>query len=399
VVKKVGMRACRYDDVPYWRHNRFNNDEVIREESQMGRSAMEIMSSALKKYNYFSSFSDGALEALAGKIKLIKFSAGSLIVKEGSMGDAFYFVKQGQLEITKKTKSGEVAKLSVIGSGQGFGEMALLTCSVRSSSVRAITDVELFELSKSTFEDVVLQESAFKSMLYQKTRDHMRFNRIKTLQPFQLLEPAKMYAAMEKMIEKKYATGEDIITQGEKGDFYYIIKSGRVSVLKKKKGEEEYRQIAVLSEGDAFGEEALIRDDPRNATCRAEEGTTVLALNKKDFDQIVKAAFMENIFPEEIPLETYLDDFVVIDARIPAEYEDEHIYGAINIPVEVLREKCAEFDKSKQYITYCLNDSRGMVATFLLRNRGFNSRCLRGGVSGWMGEVVTGSDGVQMPGK
>jgi len=360
---------------------------------------MELLSSDLKKYDYFSGFSDGALEVLAGKIKVVNFPAGSQILKEGSVGDAFYFVKQGQLEVTKKTKSGEVAKLSVVGSGQGFGEMALLTCSVRSSSVHVVTDVELFELSKADFEEVVLQESAFRSMLYQKVEEHIQFNRIKTLQPFRLLEPARMYAVLEKMLEKKYAAGEDIITQGDKGDFYYIIKSGRVAVLKKKKGEEEYKQIAALGDGDAFGEEALIRDDPRNATCRAVEETAVLALNKKDFDQIVKAAFMENIFPEEIPLETYLNDFVVIDARIPAEYDEEHIYGAINIPVEVLREKCAEFDKSKQYITYCLNDSRGMVATFLLRNRGFNSRCLRGGVSGWLGEVVTGSDGVQMPGE
>lgn len=360
---------------------------------------MELLSSDLKKYNYFSGLSDGALEALSGKIRIVIFSAGCQIVKEGSTGDAFYFVKQGQLEVTKKTKSGEVAKLSVIGSGQGFGETALLTCSVRSSSVTAMTDVELFELSKADFEDVVLQESAFRSMLYQKAKEHIQFNRIKTLQPFQLLEPARMYMVMEKMIEKKYASGENIITQGARGDFYYIIRSGRVAVLKKKKGEEEYKQIVVLGKGDAFGEEALIRDDPRNATCRAVEETTVLALNKEDFDQIVKAAFMENIFPEEIPLETYLDDFIVIDARIPAEYEEEHIYGAINIPVEVLREKCAEFDKSKQYITYCLNDSRGMVATFLLRNRGFDSRCLRGGVSAWLGEVVTGSDGIQMPGR
>jgi len=360
---------------------------------------MKLLSSDLKKYNYFSSFSDGALEALAGNIKLVNFPAGSRVLEEGSVGDAFYFVKQGQLEVTKKTKSGGVTKLSVIGSGQGFGEMALLTCSVRSSSVTAITDVELFQLPKADFEDVVLQEAAFKSMLYQKAREYMQFNRIKTLQPFQLLEPARMYAVLERMIEKKYAPGEDIITQGDKGDFYYIIKTGRVAVLKKRKGEEEYKQIAVLGEGEAFGEEALIRDDPRNATCRAMGETTVLALNKKDFDQIVKASFLDNIFPEDIPLDTYLDEFVVIDARIPAEYEEEHIYGAVNIPVEVLRQKCTEFDRSKQYITYCLNDSRGMVAAFLLKNRGFNAKCLRGGVSGWMGEVVTSSDGVHLPGK
>lgn len=62
--------------------------------------------------------------------------------------------------MTKRTKSGQDAKLSVIGSGQGFGEMTLLTCSVRSSSVSAITDVMLYELPKTDFEDIVLHDSA-----------------------------------------------------------------------------------------------------------------------------------------------------------------------------------------------------------------------------------------------
>jgi len=92
-----------------------------------------------------------------------------------------------------------------------------------------------------------------------------------------------------------------------------------------------------------------------------------------------------------------MEEFIFIDARIPAKYEEEHIAGAINIPIEILRSKCREFEPGKKYITHCLNDSRGMVAAFLLKNRGFDATCLRGGVSGWMGEVVTGSDGVHMP--
>ncbi len=41
----------------------------------------------------------------------------------------------------------------------------------------------------------------------------------------------------------------------------------------KKKGEQEAKPVAVLTEGNAFGEEALIHDDSRNATCRAIEET------------------------------------------------------------------------------------------------------------------------------
>lgn len=355
-----------------------------------------LSSQTLRQYSYFSGLSDSALEELSKKLEIVDLPAGTQIIKQGTLPDFFYFVKKGEVEVIKETPSGRTAKLSVVSSGQGFGEVAMLTCSHRASSVIAKTDVTLYRLSMLNFDDIIMTYSAFTTALEKKIQSYSQYNKIKTLQPFALLEPAMMYIVMEKMIEKKYAPGENIITQGEKGDFYYIIKSGRVAVLKKKKGDGDYKQIALLGEGDAFGEEAPIRDDPRNATCQAIEETKVFALNKKDFD-LVKTAFLENIFPEDISIDTYLNDFVIIDARVPAEYEEEHILGAVNIPVEELRHTCSEFDKSKQYITYCLNDSRGMVAAFLLRNRGFNAKCLRGGISGWEGAIETGSDGIHLP--
>lgn len=357
---------------------------------------MVLQISDLRKYKYFSSLSDNSLGVLSQKLKKVDFAAGREIIKEGVAGDAFYFVKQGRLEVTKKTLSGQEAKLSVIGSGQGFGEMALLTCSARFCTVHALTAVTLYQLSKKDFEDIVLHETAFKNMLLRKAEEYSHYNKIKTLQPFALLEPDKMYALLSRMSEKTFALGEDIIVQGEKGDYYYIVKSGRVAVLKKSK-DGEVKQVAILTEGDGFGEEALIRDDPRNATCRAIEETTVYALDKVDFAQILKTSFLENIFSEEIPLDTYLEKYIIIDARVPSEYEEEHISGAVNIPVEVLRLKYAELDPAKKYITYCTNDARGMVAAFLLKNHGFDAKCLRGGVSGWEGPVVASHDGVHLP--
>jgi CRP-like cAMP-binding protein len=345
----------------------------------------------LKKYNYFRNLSHDSLEILSQKFNVITLPKGTEISKEGHLADSFYFVKQGRLEVTKNTKYG-LAKLSIITSGQGFGEVALLTSSIHSASVRALTEVTLYQLPKTDFESILNHESAFKNVLLKRAGEIAHYDKIKTLQPFVLLEPDRMYALLARMIEKTYALGEDIIVQGEKGDYYYIVKSGRVSVLKKSKGEQEEKQVAVLVEGNGFGEEALIRDDPRNATCRALEETTVYALDKIDFDQILKSAFLDNIFSEDISVQTYRDKYVIIDARVPIEYEQEHIEGALSIPVEALRQKYTELDPTRAYLTYCTNDSRGMVAAFLLKNRGFNAKCLRGGLSSWEGPVAAGPE-------
>jgi CRP-like cAMP-binding protein len=359
---------------------------------------MSLKSSDLRKYRYFSTLSHAAFESLSATLAEVSFPPRTEIIKEGTAGDYFYFVKSGRLEVTKTTKSGQEAKLAVISSGQGFGEMAILTGSNRFCSVRTLTGVTLYRLSKTDFEEITRYESSFRNMLFKKAEEYSEYNKIKVLQPFALLEPDKMYAVLARMVEKTYSLGEDIIVQGEKGDFYYVIKSGRVAVLKKKKGEQETKQLAVLGEGDAFGEEALIRSDPRNATCRAIEETTVYALDKVDFTQVMQASFIDNIFVEDISTENYLDKYVVIDARVPKDYEAEHIKGAINIPMEILRQKYDELDRTKSYITYCsINDSRGMTSAFLLKNYGFNAKCLRGGVSSWEGPIVrAGDEGVRV---
>lgn len=357
---------------------------------------MTISSAELKKYRFFSDLSEGARQTLSSMLREVRVPRGTNVLREDETAESFFFVKQGRLEVTKHAHDGQEAKISVISSGQGFGETALLTCSVRTCSVHAQTDALLYELTKKDFGAILLHEAAFKHMLCRKAEDHTQYNRIKTMQPFALLEPDKMYILMHRMTERTYGLGEDIVVEGERGDFYYIVKSGRVAVLKQK-GEPEQRQVAMLTEGDGFGEEALIRDDPRNATCRALEETTVFALDKADFNQIVKASFLDYIYAEDIDLESYRRKYVIIDARILPEYEEEHIEGALSIPVEVLRSKCAALDPGTDYITYCTNDSRGMVAAFLLRNHGLKARCLRGGMGSWTGPLVRGCDGVYRP--
>jgi CRP-like cAMP-binding protein len=357
---------------------------------------MAFHTSDLKKYNFFFSLSDRSLEFLSQKFIIKSLPKGAEVTREGDPADHFYFIKQGRLEVTRNTKYG-LARLSVITSGQGFGEIAILTGSMRSASIRALTEATLYQLAKPDFETIMREEPAFKNALLKRARDLSFYDKIKTLQPFVLLDPDKMYALQARMVKKTYSLGDDIIVQGEKGDYYYIIKSGRVAVLKKKKGEDSAKQAAILYEGDGFGEEALIRDDPRNATCRAIEETTVYAIDKVDFDKCLRSEFLDNIFAEDITVQTYREKYVVIDARVPPEYEQEHIEGAFSIPIEVLRDKYRELDPRKAYITYCTNDSRGMVAAFLLKNHGFNARCLRGGISSWEGPVATGNGNVQAP--
>jgi CRP-like cAMP-binding protein len=113
----------------------------------------EVSYKGLKKYCYFSNLSHNALEVLSKKLQIVEHPAGTHIIREGEPADAFYMVKKGEVEVSKKTPTGKSTILSIKGDGEGFGEMALLTCSPRIASVAAKTDVILLKLLKSDFED------------------------------------------------------------------------------------------------------------------------------------------------------------------------------------------------------------------------------------------------------
>lgn len=65
------------------------------------------------------------------------------------------------------------------------------------------------------------------------------------------------------------------------------------------------------------------------------------------------------------------DLYTVIDVRSRGDYDKGHIPGAIHIPHEELKERAAEFDKSRKYITHCNKGTTGNAAQNLLINMGF----------------------------
>jgi ATP-binding cassette subfamily B protein len=80
--------------------------------------------------------------------------------------------------------------------------------------------------------------------------------------------------------------GYEIIKQGDPGDAFYLIASGKVSVWMKK-GFRGKAQVASLGPDEFFGEMALISHEPRNATVVAEDITELFILQRYDFDKIL----------------------------------------------------------------------------------------------------------------
>jgi peroxiredoxin family protein/rhodanese-related sulfurtransferase/TusA-related sulfurtransferase len=70
---------------------------------------------------------------------------------------------------------------------------------------------------------------------------------------------------------------------------------------------------------------------------------------------------------------------VLLDVRTDIEFENGHLEGAINIPVDELRERMNELDKNKEILEYCQVGIRGYIAARILSQNGFKVKNLTGG--------------------
>jgi CRP-like cAMP-binding protein len=82
------------------------------------------------------------------------------------------------------------------------------------------------------------------------------------------------------------AAGTVIFRQGDLGDKFYLIRTGRVRVFREDASLET--ELSVLQAGDDFGEMALFMDEPRSATVAALEETRLMVLSKEQFQSILK---------------------------------------------------------------------------------------------------------------
>lgn len=183
---------------------------------------------------------------------------------------------------------------------------------------------------------------------------------------------AQIFASMEPV---SFHPGDVVLRQGDVGDYYYVITDGRVQVVLQDDNDLNEEELAQLGAGRAFGEEALVSGEPRNATVRALTRCSLMRLSGAAFAKLLKAPLLREAALGDITLEVQL-----IDVRLPSEFQHGHLPGAINIPLGRLRQQAATLDPRRAYWVYCDTGRRSASATYLLSERGFDVKLVRGGV-------------------
>ena len=221
------------------------------------------------------------LQEIGHVFTLRRYAPNQVVFREGETSSMFYFIKSGQVLISKKNQNGDDEPLGVLKEGQFFGEIGLLEEMERTATVTALVDLEVFQLGAERFRHLVKSSAAFSSILSEVSKNRL----LKQVSIFKELDDQSLLAVQKLLIEKIYPEKTVVFNENDPPDALYIIVKGGVRVSKRTKSDRDMT-LAFLGQGDFFGELGLIEPEPRSATVVTTEPSKLLVLTREDFQPL-----------------------------------------------------------------------------------------------------------------
>ncbi|CAG9854016.1 unnamed protein product [Phyllotreta striolata] len=196
--------------------------------------------------------------------------ANDVIIKEGNTGSHMYVSIRGTFEI-KTSRSKNITTFEDV---RIFGELAILYDAKRMATIRAVTDATVWVLDAPVYHRILVKYN------YKEHDERVDF-----LIRCDVLRDSgekmlKMLASA--LVSEQYPGGKVIIKEGDKGNKFYIVRAGTVTVTKEGQG-----NLGSFGKGYYFGERALLEETRRQATVTADDPLVeCLAISRKLFIEI-----------------------------------------------------------------------------------------------------------------
>ena len=175
---------------------------------------------------------------------------------------------------------------------------------VRAELIRAGIGVGSVTPIEPTLEDVFVSLYSGFVVNADGTNVELEPRRLRTIPLFDGLDEASLISIANRFVTRREAADRLLVRQGDLGDRFYVVVNGSVEVTRADPGVPE-RRLAVLGRGDVFGEIALIRDQPRNASVRTLTPCLLLTLDRQPFLELLATrpglrAYVERVAAERL---------------------------------------------------------------------------------------------------
>jgi CRP-like cAMP-binding protein len=330
-----------------------------------------------------NSLTDTRFREISGNFKVENIGAGQFLFGAGECDNRSVYLLDGEINFIDA--NGRVT--GIVSAGMEPARYPLANQQPRLVSARTATHCVIAWLD-STLLDVMLtlDQSDYKRPVNTRVEGSARssmeddwMTRMLHSQAFIKLAPVEIQRLLRTLTSVTARAGDTIIRQGQEGDYFYIIREGKCSVTREVSSTGWDVPLAELSDGDCFGEEALVSDACRNATVTMLTDGHLMRLSKKEFLELLKKPLVHYVNIEKA--RSIADaGGIWLDVRLADECSNA-MENSINIPLAEIREKAPGLSSDRNYIICCDTGRRSAAAAFLLSQRDFEVNVLEGGLN------------------
>jgi cAMP-dependent protein kinase regulator len=203
---------------------------------------------------------------------------GEDIIVQGEIGDVFYLIESGDVDVYVAKKGQEPVKVHRYKPWDAFGELAIMYNAPRAATCRAASECKVWALDRVSFKVIVVAAAMEKREQYKGFLGGVPI--------LESLTEMEIMTLADSLAEEKFEDGATICNQGDDGDFFYLVKEGTATCYQKD-AEGKDQVVATLNPGHYFGEIALLTSKPRQATVKAQGPLKVLSIDKATFTRIM----------------------------------------------------------------------------------------------------------------
>ncbi|MGH8139521.1 MAG: cyclic nucleotide-binding domain-containing protein, partial [Steroidobacteraceae bacterium] len=321
------------------------------------------------------------LAALAKKVSVRTMPAGRVLFKEGDTDKRTVWLVAGMVEIREGDRT-----IAMVRGGTPEARNPLYPKTPRAVSARAVDEISYLSIDSELLDVMITwdQTGSYEVAELQTQPDGTSSDDWMTTllqtKAFHRIPPANIQAIFLRLQRVPFRAGDVVIKQGDEGDYFYVIVSGKCIVTRETPLNREGIKLAELGVGDTFGEEALIAEAKRNATVAMSTDGVLMRLNKQDFRELMNEPLLQWVTQEKAT-EIIERGGRWLDVRLPSEHQNLAIEGSVNIPLYFIRLKLSALDRTVPYVVYCDTGRRSSAAAFILVERGFDAYVLTGGLT------------------
>lgn len=264
---------------------------------------------AFKKNELLSKLSKEQQENLLNEMQIHSYEAGNVVIQGGTAKkSAIYALVKGELKYSGKNDA--VFKLfDIIGANEVINE----NDGNYDNDLIALGNVDITHISNSGFLNCIGGEYS------QITALNEALSSLKRVQLFKALNNEELSQLVTALKVQEFSDNQIIVEQNTSGDKFYLIKSGKVEIIK------DGISLRTITKNDYFGERSLMFDEIRSASVIARKKVICWVMSMQDFKVIINERVRERLL-ERIKLQ---DDSIQLNELVLVKTLGNGMFGNV----------------------------------------------------------------------